>query len=196
MAQTWFRNCLPPADYWPAPRPRRRVEARQNGVVARPERPLRATGVEPERLSGGAPDAGNADDDQVVAEEGEVLGPAVAPRIKEAVRLPGYPPPDLLALGPIAEGAAPGEVLEVVRPLSSTCRRHAALGPTSRGSSRGSSRGRPERGRDDVVDVKLPYRWQQAVLAGIAGTEPHGETHELVSGTMQRPARQEGEQGL
>lgn len=160
----------------PRPCPWWRIASNQDRIVARPQRAAEPRVVESERLLGRLPDARQANDEQIVVDEDKVLRPAVTTWIEQANGPPAHPLRDLLPLGGVAERAAPGEVPDMVRAWSPRRRPDRPETP--------SQVFVPERRRDDVIDLELPRGRQQAVLAGIASPESHGQSDGFISRVM------------
>ncbi len=157
----------------PCPCPRWRIASNQSGIVACPQRAAKPWVIESERLLGRLPDARQANDEQVIVDEDEALPPAVPTWIEQANGPPSNPMRDSLPLGRVAERAAPGEVPDMVRAWSPRRRPERRETPGQVVA--------PKRGRDDVIDLELPRGGKQAVLAGIASPESHGQSDYFIA---------------
>jgi len=82
--------------------------------MASRERTAHPRVVKLQRLLRCLTNARQADNEQVIVNESEVVGPSIAAWVEETVRVLAQPPCDLLRLAHIAKCAGPSEVVEMI----------------------------------------------------------------------------------
>jgi hypothetical protein len=123
-------------------------------------------------------DGCHADDEEVVVSKHEMLVPAVVPRVEETGGASAHGEGDVLLLALIAERAAPGKVIEVI---GAAPRGHRPYPTYATGDIV-----IPATGWDDVIDLELADRRQQAVLAGMSGAPGDSDPDAPIMGIMPR----------
>jgi hypothetical protein len=126
-----------------------------------------------------------SNDEQIPMDEAEVFGPAIVPRIEEPIRASSNPVRDLPALGRVAEWTGPRIVVQMIWTIPP---RHRQDATNSTGDVL-----RPVNRRNDMVDLKSTNGGEQTILAGVAGSEANGQSHQWVTSSMSRPSREMSE---
>lgn len=133
--------------------------------MSRPQRAAQARIVEAQRSLRGLADPRQADDEQIVVSEDEMLRPTIAARIEQPIGAAACSMGHLPCFGNVAEGAAPGEVVQVLgtTPLSNWAHRGELVGYVVVPESRGNY----------MVDVELADSGPQAVFARVTSPQAY-----------------------
>ncbi len=105
-----------------------------------------------------------------------MVGPIVVSRIEEAYRSPSYPARHPFTLLPVAVRTGPSVIVDVVGPVPSRPRWHAAQTPLDVLI--------PQACGDNVLDMEGVGGRKQAVLTGIAGAQTYDRAHVAIVWAM------------